>query len=133
LAGHSKQGPPLQLTNDEGDKFVDNFSHDGKEVYYGRSLGRDEVWAVPILGGTLSRVAYASHVVPSQDGSSIFYVKSSSTEIFRSAKSGLNEELVFKSESSSLDFIPLLLFPEGKDLLVAGRREQSWNFEQLHT
>ena len=27
-------GEPLQLTNDEGDKIVDNFSHDGKEVYY---------------------------------------------------------------------------------------------------
>jgi len=121
-------GQPLQLTNDEGDKFVDNFSHDGKEVYFGRSLGRDEVWAVPTLGGTPSRVASALHVVPSQDGSSFFYVKSSSTEIFRSAKSGLNEELVFKSESSSLDFIPLLLFPDGKDLLVAGRREQSLNF-----
>ena len=24
---------PLQLTNDEGDKFVDDFSADGKEVY----------------------------------------------------------------------------------------------------
>ena len=30
-------GEPLQLTNDEGDKFVDNFSPDGKEVYYERS------------------------------------------------------------------------------------------------
>src|SRR4029077_14657161 len=104
------------------------FSHDGKEVYYVRSLGLDEVWAVPTLGGTPSRVAYAWHVVPSQDGSSMFYVKSSSTAIFSSAKSGLNEELVFKSENSGLDFIPLLLFPDGKDLLVSGRREQSLSF-----
>jgi Tol biopolymer transport system component len=118
-------GESLQLTNDEGDKIVDNFSHDGKEVYYVRSFGLDEVWAVPTLGGTPSRVAYAWHVVPSQDGSSIFYVKSSSTAIFSSAKSGLNEELVFKSENSALNFIPLLLFPDGKDLLVSGRREQS--------
>ena len=28
-------GEPLQLTNDEGDKGVDDFSSDGKEVYYG--------------------------------------------------------------------------------------------------
>ena len=28
-------GEPLQLTNDEWDKFVDDFSPDGKEVYYG--------------------------------------------------------------------------------------------------
>jgi serine/threonine protein kinase len=50
-------GEPLQLTSDEGDKHVDNFSPDGKEVYYGRSLGRDEVWAVPALGGSPRRVA----------------------------------------------------------------------------
>jgi hypothetical protein len=42
-------GEPLQLTNDEWDKFVDDFSPDDKEVYYG-SYGRDEVWAVPTLG-----------------------------------------------------------------------------------
>ena len=42
---------PLQLTNDEGDKEVDTFSSDGKEIYYVRSFGRDEVWAVPTLGG----------------------------------------------------------------------------------
>jgi Tol biopolymer transport system component len=27
-------GEPLQLTNDEGDKFVNTFSPDGKEVFY---------------------------------------------------------------------------------------------------
>jgi serine/threonine protein kinase len=37
-------GEPLQLTSDESEKFVDNFSPDGKEVYYGRNLGHDEVW-----------------------------------------------------------------------------------------
>jgi Tol biopolymer transport system component len=45
-------GEPLQLTNDEGEKRVDNFSPDGKEVYYGRNIGRDEIWAVPALGGS---------------------------------------------------------------------------------
>ena len=44
-------GEPLQVTNDEGDKEVDTFSSDGKEIYYARSFGRDEVWAVPTLGG----------------------------------------------------------------------------------
>jgi len=44
-------GEPLQLTNDEGDKFVNGFSPDVKEVYYARLLGRDEIWAVPTLGG----------------------------------------------------------------------------------
>ena len=31
-------GEPLQLTNDEGDKGMINFSSDGKEVYYERTL-----------------------------------------------------------------------------------------------
>src|SRR6516164_9745242 len=48
-------GEPLQLTNDEGDKFVNNFSADGKEVYYTR--GSTEVWAVYTLGGSPHRVA----------------------------------------------------------------------------
>src|SRR5215469_8904817 len=43
-------GEPLQLTTDEGNKLVDNFSPDGKEVYYGRTLGQPETWAVPTLG-----------------------------------------------------------------------------------
>jgi eukaryotic-like serine/threonine-protein kinase len=40
-------GEPLQLTNDEGDKDVNAFSPDGKEIYYGKS---SETWAVPALG-----------------------------------------------------------------------------------
>src|SRR5215469_9412125 len=57
-------GEPLQLTNDKGDKYVENFSSDGKEIYYGRSLGRDEVWAVPTLGGTPRRVVSGYNAVP---------------------------------------------------------------------
>ena len=32
-------GKPLQLTNDEGSKYVDNFSPDGKEIYFEKFLG----------------------------------------------------------------------------------------------
>jgi Tol biopolymer transport system component len=87
-------GEPLQLTNDEGDKNVGGFSADGKEVYYTRTSGRDEVWAVPTLGGTPHRVAFADSVLPSPDGNSLFYTKSDNPAIFRVGKSGLNEELV---------------------------------------
>ena len=108
-------GEPLQLTNDERDKFVDDFSPDGKEVYYG-SIGRDEVWAVPTLGGSPRRVASAGYVLPSPDGT-LFYVKSDNPAIFRMGKSGLNEELVYKPQDNSSLF-PVLLFPGGKDLLA---------------
>ena len=113
-------GEPLQLTNDEGDKGMNNFSSDGKEVYYERAFGRLEVWAVPTLGGAPRRVVSGGFPVPSPDGAFIYYVKSDSTGIFRSEKSGLNEELVYNSEGTGLNFFPLLLFPGGNVLLAAG-------------
>jgi serine/threonine protein kinase len=61
-------GEPLQLTNDEGDKSADNFSPDGKEIYYERTLGRNEVWAVPTLGGAPRHVVSGYHAVPSNPG-----------------------------------------------------------------
>jgi serine/threonine protein kinase len=121
-------GEPLQLTNDEGDKIVNTFSPDGREVYYRRFLGRDEVWAVPSLGGAPRRVASARDVVPSSDGASIFYAKIGSSGIFRAGNSGLNEELVYKSEGTGLVFIPLLIFPGGNDLLAAAGQAFSTNF-----
>jgi serine/threonine protein kinase len=121
-------GEPLQLTNDEGEKDVDTFSPNGKEVYYGRFLGRDEVWAVPTLGGAPRRVASGRFAVPSPDDTSIYYVKFGSQGIFRVGKSGLNEELVYNSEGTFITIQPLLLFPGGKDLLAAGFRDGSTNF-----
>jgi Tol biopolymer transport system component len=117
-------GEPLQLTNSEGDKFVDNFSPDEKEIYYG---SRDEVWAVATLGGSPRRVASARRVLPSPDGTSLFYVKSDNPAIFRVGKSGLNEELVYKPQDSTLLFLPLLVFPGGTDLLAGALRPNSPN------
>jgi serine/threonine protein kinase len=121
-------GEPLQLTNDEGDKNVDTFSSDGREVYYSRFLGRDEVWAVSALGGSPHRLASASYLVLSPDGGSIFYAKSDNSGIFRGEKSGLNEELVYSSAGTGMSFIPLLVFPGGKELLAAGGQPYSADF-----
>ena len=118
-------GEPLQLTNDEGDKLLDKFSPEGTEIYYERSLGRDETWAVPTLGGTPRRVATGRWMVPSLDGSYIFYIKLGSSGIFRAERSGLNEEPVYNSEGPGLSLFPLLLFPGGKDLLVAASSSSS--------
>jgi Tol biopolymer transport system component/predicted Ser/Thr protein kinase len=121
-------GEPLQLTNDEGDKSVDNFSPDGKEVYYRKSLGRDEIWSVPTLGGSPRRVASAHYLVPALDGASIFYMKSENPgRIFRAEKSGLNEELIYKSETTGLLLYLFLLFPSGKDLLICEVRRGTPN------
>jgi len=120
-------GEPLQLTNDEGDKDVDTFSPDGTEIYYERSIGREEVWAVPTLGGAPRRVVSGSYAVPSADGEFIYYVKADNFRIFRAGKSGLNEEQVYNNAGSPLYFIPLLLFPGGNDVLAAGERRDSPN------
>jgi DNA-binding winged helix-turn-helix (wHTH) protein/Tol biopolymer transport system component len=112
-------GEPLQLTNLDGDKFVDNFSADGKEVYYTRVLGSDiEAWAVPTLGGSPRHVVFAYYVLPSADGNSLFYTKPDNPAIFRVGKSGLNEELVYKPQGNSLAFFALLPFPGGNELLA---------------
>jgi eukaryotic-like serine/threonine-protein kinase len=113
-------GEPLQLTNGEGDKYVYGFSPDGREVYYGMSLGRNEVWAMPALGGAPRRVVSAWSMIPSPDGIYIFYMRSDGYGIFRAEKSGLNEELVYNFEGTGLIFFPLLVFPGGTDLLAAG-------------
>jgi len=120
-------GEPLQLTNDKGDKDVDNFSPDGREVYYHRLLGRDEVWAVPTLGGSPRLAASAAYLVPSPDGASIFYAKSDNPGIFRAGKSGLNEELLYSPQDTGLFYFPMLLFPGANDLLAAGSRMGSSN------
>ena len=120
-------GEPLQLTNDEGEKFVDSFSPDVKEVYYARFLGRAEMWAVPTLGGSPRRVASADYVVPSPDGASIFYRKSDYPGIFRAEKSGLNEELVYNAKATDRFFMPLQMYPSAKDLLAIGLQKGSVN------
>jgi Tol biopolymer transport system component/predicted Ser/Thr protein kinase len=120
-------GEPLQLTSDAGAKDVDNFSPDSREVYYHRSLGRDEVWAVPTLGGSPRRAASAAYLVPSPDGASIFYAKSDNPGIFRAGKSGLNEGLLYRPQDTGLFYFPILLFPGANDLLAAGLRFDSSN------
>jgi DNA-binding winged helix-turn-helix (wHTH) protein/Tol biopolymer transport system component len=115
-------GEPLQLTNDEGDKYVDSFSVDGKEVYYVRDTGREEIWAVPSLGGGPRRVLAAYYMVPSPDGSSIFYAKRGTGALFRAGASGLNEETIYTPENTNRIFNVRLLFPDGKHLLIVGAR-----------
>jgi serine/threonine protein kinase/Tol biopolymer transport system component len=111
-------GEPLQLTNDEGDKVVDSFSPDGTEIYYGRSAGLDEGWAVPTLGGNPSRVVSGYALVPSPDGRSIFYVKAGSRGIYRTDKARLGEEQVYSFDANALPIRRILPFPDGNRLLA---------------
>ena len=114
----SSGGEPLQLTNDAGEKVVSSFSFDGSEIYYSRLLGRDEVWAIPTLGGNPHRIVSGIFAAPSADGSSIFYLKSNSQAVFRTTPGGIAEEQVYSFDNPSLIPLGVLPFPDGKDLLV---------------
>jgi serine/threonine protein kinase len=111
-------GDPLQLTADEGDKFVSSFSPDGREIYYQRQSGLDETWAVPTLGGTARRVLSGVSLQPSPDAESYYYLKSENRALFRTGKSGLSEETLFDFASTPYTPFALLTFPEGGKLLI---------------
>ena len=111
-------GEALQLTNDETDKFVTNFSADGTEIYYRRVFGKDETWSVPTLGGSSKRVVAGYAVAPSADGNSLYYTKASSKIIYRADRTGMGEELVFALDPKSLGISRIMPFPDGKRLLV---------------
>ena len=92
-------GDPLQLTNDEGDKFPSNFSADGTMIYYTRIMGQEQTWAVPALGGKPERLVNGINAIPSADGSLIYYVKSETPNtIYSSTKTGLNEATVIQMD-----------------------------------
>ncbi len=122
-------GEPLQLTHDEGDKIVESFSADGTEIYYRRNLGRDEIWAVPALGGSPHRVVSGRFLVPSPDGNSLFYLKTDAPQsIFRAGKSGLNEETVFTFDGLTRTAASILPYPDGESLLVTSFQASSNEF-----
>ncbi len=126
----SSGGEPLQLTRDEGEKVVDSFSFDGSEIYFNRALGRDEVWSIPTLGGNARRLASGVSLVPSVDGNFLYYLKSNSQEIFRTANTGLSEERVYSFDNPQSIPLSILPFPDGHDLLVTTAKQ--WPFEEVH-
>jgi Tol biopolymer transport system component len=111
-------GEALQLTNDETDKSVTNFSSDGTEIYYRRQFGRDETWSVPTLGGTSKRVVSGYAVAPSPDGSSIYYTKQATRTIFRAERTGMGEESLFALNPNAWGIARIIPFPDGNRLLV---------------
>src|SRR5262249_26510591 len=112
-------GDPLQLTRDEGDKRVDSFSFDGTEIYYRRTLGQDEEWAVPTLGGSPRRVLSGIGMVPTDDGSGMFFLKANVPAIFHADKSGVAVEEVYNFGKANVNLTSVLPFPGNRELLVS--------------
>jgi Tol biopolymer transport system component/predicted Ser/Thr protein kinase len=111
-------GEALQLTNDETDKFVTNFSADGTEIYYRRVFGKDESWSVPTLGGNSKRVVAGHAVSPSPDGKFLYYTKANTRALYRADRTGMGEEQVFALDPKSWGISRIMPFPDGKRLLV---------------
>ncbi len=109
---------PLQLTSDEGDKFVQNFSADGAEIFYQRLGGREEIWGVPTLGGNPRRVVKALAVAPSLDGKWLFYIPEGNRAIFRAEPSALGGQEVFKQQDEKISLSGFLPYPKDDELLV---------------
>ena len=125
-------GEPLQLTKDEGGKFVDSFSPDGTEIYYGRSTVGFEIWAVPTLGGNPRRAANGFTTAPSADGALIYYLRPGKRAIFRADKSGLGEEEVYTFDAKTLPPRRILPFPGGDHLLLLNAKVVTVVQDEFH-
>jgi serine/threonine protein kinase/Tol biopolymer transport system component len=110
-------GDPLQLTNDEDDKVVSNFSADGTEIYFTKVFG-GETWSVPTLGGNSKRMLTGFASAPSPDGKSIYYSKSRTRAIFRADRTGMGDEQIAALDSKAWPIDRILPYPDGKRLLV---------------
>jgi len=119
-------GEPLQLTNDEGGKYLVSFSADENQIYYERQLGATEVWAVPTLGGNPVRVLQGSTLKPSPDGQSLFYVNSETRDILQAPPSGIGGKVIMNFKDLGLGYYArLLVFPDGADLLLMGHKSSN--------
>jgi serine/threonine protein kinase len=106
-------GQPLQLTKDESNKAVEGFSFDGTEIYFAQTLGEDELWSIPTLGGAAKHLAAGLYVAPSADGQSLFITKGDN-RIVRMPRSGSGEELIATLPRLSL----VRVYPDGQYLLA---------------
>jgi len=112
-------GEPHQLTNSSTDKLVDSFSRDGNLIYYELVQGNGEVWAVPTLGGTTTRITFGGALVPSPADNSFFFYNPGNNAVYRKPESGLQEELVYQPTAPGALVWNILPFPDGKELLIS--------------
>ena len=120
-------GEPLQLTTDEGGKFLDSFSADETRIYYERELGATEVWAVPTLGGTPVRVVEGTSLRPSADGKSLFYINAHTRELLQAPASGGVGTAIYNYKELEVTFPTLLVFPDGANVLLSGHKSSDAN------
>ncbi|MGA8735264.1 MAG: protein kinase [Terriglobales bacterium] len=118
-------GDPLQLTGDEGSKYLDSFSADGTQIYYQRQLGAgEEIWAMPTLGGTPTRLLQGYDLHPSPDGKSLFYFNPVTHDLIQSPADGVGGKSILGAKELGVDLLGQLVFPDGADLLLLALKDK---------
>jgi serine/threonine protein kinase len=118
-------GDPLQLTSDEGSKYLDRFSADGTQIYYQRELGAgEEIWAMATLGGTPTRLLQGFDLHPSPDGKSLFYLNPGTNDLMQSPANGVGGKTILGAKELGVDLLGQLVFPDGADLLLLGIKDK---------
>jgi serine/threonine protein kinase/sugar lactone lactonase YvrE len=118
-------GDPLQLTSDEGSKYLDSFSADGTQIYYQRELGAgEEIWAMPTLGGTPRRLLQGYDLRPSSDSKSLFYFHPHTNDLIQSPADGVGGKIILGAKELGVDLLGQLVFPDGGDLLLLGIKDK---------
>ena len=111
-------GDPLQLTSDEGSKQLDDFSADGTQIYYERSLGASEVWAIPTLGGTPTRLLEGRSVQFFPDRKTLYYIDLKNLNLVQASADGSNAKPVFDLKNATMSVRAALVYPGGDSLLA---------------
>lgn len=119
---------PLQVTRGEGDKWVAGFSHDGAQIYYLQYAGVEGTWAIPVLGGNPTRLLSGYLAAETPDGKFLYFLKRGNLgTLFRSERSGLNEEVMCRFDKPLMDVVSLGWFPEKNKLLIAATEPEADN------
>ena len=111
-------GEPLQITSDEDNKIVWNFSADGTHILYMRQLGGIETWSVPTLGGTASHFGAGVGFVASPDGRSVFYGDPLKGKVMQSPASGGPGQEILDVRKAGVVPQKALVFPDSGSLLL---------------
>lgn len=70
-------GAPVRLTTDTSNEYRPSFSHDGQWIYFGSNRLGEEIWKVPVAGGTEQQVTHNGgyEAYESEDGQWLYYTK----------------------------------------------------------
>jgi Tol biopolymer transport system component len=133
-------GAPLQLTKDEGNKFVLGFSPDGTEIYFARTMGGNDIWVIPTLGGVGKQLASGQSLSPSVDGQSLFVLKGDGSIVRIPKSASKEEEVIYAPTAAEAErasgttfgaFRQLTTYPDGKSLLISTMSENVTHFVRL--